>query len=211
MWRNSYGNFVLAEQQFSIWKRQWQRQYSGRLYPLSPLDFGRIVDWNKPSFSGPGRAQGAGEDHIHVQPTMPIRLSLQWNWDQDRSWSSHNQSQVGRESNEESLLGRFCCPEFNNKEFTSELNPTPIVSYNRYYTTIFTIEYRAIPSNGIIPTDPPTTTTSAPIVKPNCKNINSEWEWQSIFLSCLSFQRELCCKCARRILHHDAQIFIPVD
>lgn len=69
---------------------------------------------------------------------------------------------------------RFCCPEFNNKEFTSELNPTPIVSYNRYYATIFTIEYRSIPSNGVIPPAPAVTTTSAPFVNPNCKNVNSD-------------------------------------
>ncbi|EYC15611.1 hypothetical protein Y032_0036g3246 [Ancylostoma ceylanicum] len=39
---------------------------------------------------------------------------------------------------------RICCSDELNKVFTSTINPTPIVSYNRYQTSTYTFHYRFI-------------------------------------------------------------------
>ncbi|RCN42618.1 hypothetical protein ANCCAN_11420 [Ancylostoma caninum] len=39
---------------------------------------------------------------------------------------------------------RICCSDMLNEVYTSALNPTPIISYNRHLTSIFTFHYRFI-------------------------------------------------------------------
>ncbi|KAK6051341.1 hypothetical protein COOONC_11154, partial [Cooperia oncophora] len=39
---------------------------------------------------------------------------------------------------------RICCPDSLNRVLTSNNNPTPIVSYNRFSTSTFTFQYRFI-------------------------------------------------------------------
>ncbi|VDO05371.1 unnamed protein product [Haemonchus placei] len=39
---------------------------------------------------------------------------------------------------------RICCADLLNQVVTSELNPTPIISYNRYLTSTYTFQYRYI-------------------------------------------------------------------
>ncbi|RCN47431.1 astacin [Ancylostoma caninum] len=39
---------------------------------------------------------------------------------------------------------RICCTDMLNRVFTSTLNPTPIISYNRFQTSTFTFHYRYI-------------------------------------------------------------------
>ncbi|KAK5980853.1 hypothetical protein GCK32_004828, partial [Trichostrongylus colubriformis] len=39
---------------------------------------------------------------------------------------------------------RICCPALLNQVITSYLNPTPIISYNRYLTSTYTFQYRYV-------------------------------------------------------------------
>ncbi|WKY04890.1 hypothetical protein Q1695_005696 [Nippostrongylus brasiliensis] len=39
---------------------------------------------------------------------------------------------------------RICCPDSLNRVLTSNLNPTPIISYNRFFTSTFTFQYRFV-------------------------------------------------------------------
>ncbi|CAI5452609.1 unnamed protein product [Caenorhabditis angaria] len=42
---------------------------------------------------------------------------------------------------------RYCCSEFNNQILQSDSNFLPVFSYNRYYTTTFTFQYRYVDLN----------------------------------------------------------------
>ena len=73
---------------------------------------------------------------------------------------------------------RYCCPEFNNQIFTSYLNPTPVIAFNRYFYTTFTIQYRAVPSNSVPPAPtpivpPPSTVAPTQPIPTNCHNMNT--------------------------------------
>lgn len=82
----------------------------------------------------------------------------------------------GHESDQKITNPRYCCEEFNNKIFNSSLNPTPIISYNRYYYTSFTLQYRAVAGSGAPPATATTTkapATQAPSNSGKCKSMNT--------------------------------------
>ncbi|CAD6199323.1 unnamed protein product [Caenorhabditis auriculariae] len=70
---------------------------------------------------------------------------------------------------------KYCCDEFNNKILTSEVNPMPVVAYNRYYYTTYTWQYRYVDA-----ANPPTTPPSATgITVPKCFDILGSFTCES--------------------------------
>ncbi|CAD6199324.1 unnamed protein product [Caenorhabditis auriculariae] len=70
---------------------------------------------------------------------------------------------------------KYCCDEFNNKVLSSEVNPMPVVAYNRYYYTTYTWQYRYVDA-----ANPPTMPPSAiGDTVPKCFNLVSDFTCDS--------------------------------
>ncbi|PAV86291.1 hypothetical protein WR25_10691 isoform B, partial [Diploscapter pachys] len=64
---------------------------------------------------------------------------------------------------------RFCCDESKNQIYTSQLNPTPIIAFNQFYSSQFKVDYRYVSAGGISPATP----TPGPVTGPPSTCVDS--------------------------------------
>ncbi|CAD6193414.1 unnamed protein product [Caenorhabditis auriculariae] len=102
-------------------------------------------------FGDPTNSRSTRDDftycnHLINAPTgtkVEVKITSMYN-SQCNYGCAFNGIEIKTNSDQKIVNPRICCPQYNNVIFQSALNPTPIVSYNRFYYTSFTIEFRYI-------------------------------------------------------------------
>uniref|UniRef100_A0A1I7X098 Metalloendopeptidase n=1 Tax=Heterorhabditis bacteriophora TaxID=37862 RepID=A0A1I7X098_HETBA len=84
---------------------------------------------------------------------------------------SYNGIEIKTRDDKKITNPRICCSEFRNIIYESMLNPTPVISFNRYYYTTFTLQYRYVDS---LTTPVPEPTSNPHLDQSECRNSKTD-------------------------------------